>query len=315
VTALEDIAKAAKAWNPTTTEALSGPWTSLSTTVDGVFKQMILDAQKAALDIGTEMQKIIDKAHEALNAVNSFGATQDFETALKYSEGKRNSGTSSVVNMTDVAALQEVLRDTFKRPLIITGVYDEATKSALEDVQNQIGVKTDGLYGSATRTAMVNYLDTSIKLSLQSGQDTSAYKDAKSKLPRAFYAKGTTGTTHDEWAVTDEIGDELVLIPGKNGNLQYMRKGTAVIPAEISANLMEWGKLNPNMDMSGAVQGVNLMTNVVNKPELNLSFDALVKAERVTEETLPALKQLVTEELDKFTRKLNYNLKRVGSTV
>lgn len=135
-----------------------------------------------------------------------------------------------------------------------------------------------------------------------------------SKNTIAQYAKGTLGTKEDQWALTDEIGDELVLIPGKDGNLQYMRKGTAVIPAEISSNLMEWGKLNPNMDgMANAVQGVNLMTNVVNKPELNLSFEALVKAESITNETLPAVKKLVTEELDKFSKNLNYSLKRIGA--
>ena len=52
------------------------------------------------------------------------------------------------------------------------------------------------------------------------------------------------------------------------------------------------------------------MTNVINKPEVNLSFEALVKAEHITEETLPAVKKLVTQELDNFARKLNYSLKK-----
>jgi hypothetical protein len=56
-----------------------------------------------------------------------------------------------------------------------------------------------------------------------------------------------------------------------------------------------------------------MMNNFVNKPELNISFDALVKAERITEETLPAVKKFVTQELEKFSRSLNYSLKRVGA--
>ena len=64
------------------------------------------------------------------------------------------------------------------------------------------------------------------------------------------------------------------------------------------------------MTAHNASQGINLMSNYVNKPELNLSFEALVKAGSITQETLPAVKKLVTEELDKFTRKLNYAIKR-----
>lgn len=128
---------------------------------------------------------------------------------------------------------------------------------------------------------------------------------------RPKYAKGTLGTKKDEWAITDEIGDELVLIPGKDGNLQYMRRGTAVIPAEISSNLMEWGKLNPNMDsIANSVQGVNLMTNVINKPELSLEFGSLLHIDNCSNEVLPSVKKLVTEELDKFSKNLNYAIKR-----
>ena len=127
------------------------------------------------------------------------------------------------------------------------------------------------------------------------------------------YAKGTMGTTQNQWAITDEpwLGDELVLVPTAQGNLSYMRKGTSVVPADITENLVKWGQMNPDMaSMSNAVHGVNLMSNVVNKPELNLTFDALVKADNITEETLPAVKKLVTQELDRFAKELNYSIKK-----
>jgi hypothetical protein len=129
------------------------------------------------------------------------------------------------------------------------------------------------------------------------------------------YAKGTTGTAHDEWAFTDEprFGDELVLVPGKDGNLSFMRKGTGVVPADLTANLMEWGQFTPDsMNLGGGVN-VNMINNAVNKPEFNFAFDALVKAENITEETLPAVKKLVTQELNRFTRELNYALKGKGA--
>ena len=130
-----------------------------------------------------------------------------------------------------------------------------------------------------------------------------------------MYAKGTAGTTRDEWAITDEprFGDELVLVPGKDGNLSFMRKGTGVVPADLTANLMEWGKFSPDaMNLAGGVN-VNMINNAINKPEFNFAFDALVKAENITEETLPAVKKLVTQELNRFTKELNYALKGKGA--
>jgi hypothetical protein len=86
------------------------------------------------------------------------------------------------------------------------------------------------------------------------------------------------------------------------------------MPADISANLVEWGKLNPNMmNIANPSAGINLMTNYVSKPELNLSFDALVKAGTITQEALPAVKELVQQELNKFTKQLNYSMKRIGA--
>ena len=128
-------------------------------------------------------------------------------------------------------------------------------------------------------------------------------------------AKGTTGTKRDEWGLTDEpqFGDELVLIPTPQGNLSYMRKGTGVVPADLTANLMEWGQFTPDsMNLGGGVN-VNMINNAVNKPEFNFAFDALVKAENITEETLPAVKKLVTQELNRFTKELNYALKGKGA--
>ena len=133
------------------------------------------------------------------------------------------------------------------------------------------------------------------------------------KLKYQYYAKGTTGTKRDGFAITDEswIGEEITLAAGKNGQLQYLKKGSAVMPADISANLVEWGKLNPNMmDMSNAVQGVNLMSNYISKPEIKLDIENLLRVERVDKDTLPDLERLMDKKLDNFARQLNYSIKK-----
>jgi hypothetical protein len=126
-------------------------------------------------------------------------------------------------------------------------------------------------------------------------------------------AKGTLDNERDEWAITDEpwLGDELVLVPTAKGNLQYMRKGTAVMPADISANLVEWGKINPDMTaLTGGIQGVNLMSNYVSKPEVSVSFDSLVHVDHCDEGTLKDLEKMVDTKINQFSKQMNYAIKR-----
>lgn len=151
----------------------------------------------------------------------------------------------------------------------------------------------------------------------ESSYESSWLKTWKNRVKyttESTYAKGTLGTKRDGWAITDEswIGEEITLAAGKNGQLQYLKKGSAVMPADISANLVEWGKLNPDMLNVGATPNINLINNAVNKPEFNFTFDALVKADNITKETLPAVKELVAQELNRFTKELNYAIKGKG---
>ena len=128
------------------------------------------------------------------------------------------------------------------------------------------------------------------------------------------YAKGTTSTSRDQWAITDEpqFGDELILVPGKDGNLSFMRKGTGVIPADLTANLMEWGQFSPDSMNLGGGMNVNMINNAVNKPEFNLNFEALVKAERIDENTLPEVKKFVQQEINNLVKQMNYAIKGRG---
>lgn len=41
----------------------------------------------------------------------------------------------------------------------------------------------------------------------------------------------------------NELGDELIVPP--KGNFDYLKKGTGVVPANLTKNLMDWGKFNP----------------------------------------------------------------------
>ena len=127
------------------------------------------------------------------------------------------------------------------------------------------------------------------------------------------YAKGTLGTTKDEFAITDEswIGEEITLAAGKNGQLQYLKKGSAVMPADISANLVEWGKINPNMmNIGGVTDGINLMSSYINKPEIKLDIENFLNVGTVSRDTLPELEKLMDKKIDTFAKQLNASIRK-----
>lgn len=289
-------------YNPTLTKNLTTPideatnkWGLFGSTVAGVFSKMITDAQTAASQVGSDMNNIVSKAQAAAAAIrDAYGA-----------------GTGDPND--DVV-------DPYIPPQRLSKSYQVTASISLS------GQELSGYgMGDTEMMAKKNAL-TKLATNFRSYYKSKGYDDAKIEklwsntwLKRVQYtglkkyAKGTLGTKDDQWALTDEIGDELVLVPGKGGNLSFMRKGTSVVPADITENLMEWGKLKPNMDnMSNAIHGVNLVTNAINKPELNLEIENLLRCDNVSQDSLPELKKFMTEELDKFARQLNYNIKRVG---
>jgi peptidoglycan hydrolase-like protein with peptidoglycan-binding domain len=302
------------------TNALKSPWEAGKTAL-GSFKQ----------SVDTEMKNIV-KTIES-NVSSAKGKLNSLTSAIQDTNKKASTPTTNTSNTTpatktptnngsnsNTKALQKALNYMVQHNLTEDGIMGPKTIAAIKEAQRVSGVNQSGKYDSTTRTAILKYLKKEIA---GLNDDNRAQRTKKTRLekaqstfPAAMYAKGTLGTKRDEWAITDEswIGEEITLAAGKNGQLQYLKKGSAVMPADISANLVEWGKLNPNiMNIANPSAGINLMTNYVSKPELNLSFDALVKAGTITQEALPAVKELVQQELNKFTKQLNYSMKRIGA--
>ncbi len=295
-------------------DQLAKPWLDM-TADDGPLNTFSSDVDAALNDAE-------ERARQHVTTVNSTYSGIKYPDYAPPIYGGSGNGTENKPTNTPnvqakdqrVQALQEILNGLFFSGLEEDGIFGTATKNALRNAQKNMGVSQSGKYDDRTRSSMITYVDGIISRATKDRINTSRFQDIKAKIRNLpAFAKGTLGTKKDQLAITDEswIGEEITLAAGKNGQLQYLKKGSAVMPSDISANLVEWGKLNPNMmAMANASQGINLMSNYVNKPELNLSFEALVKAGSITQDTLPAVKKLVTEELDKFTRKLNYAIKR-----
>lgn len=127
------------------------------------------------------------------------------------------------------------------------------------------------------------------------------------------YAKGTLGTKKNEWALIDELGDELVVNADGNGRLSYLTKGTGVVPADLTEKIMKLA-LDPASALDGAIPKTRIPNITANNFDVNLSFDSLVHADNVTQDTLPELQKVIRNEFNYMMKEVNNGLKRAGKS-
>lgn len=126
------------------------------------------------------------------------------------------------------------------------------------------------------------------------------------------YAKGTTGVKSDQLAWIDEMGlEEIVLHAGDNGRLQYLSKGSAVLPHSISENLMEIGKFDPTELLDRSKPQIGMPSLTTNNTEINLDFGSLITVNgNVNDDTLPKLQNIVRTEFNSLMSQLNAATKK-----
>ena len=124
------------------------------------------------------------------------------------------------------------------------------------------------------------------------------------------YAKGTVGVKNDQLALIDELGDELVMHADSSGKLAFLSKGSAVIPHDISENLMQLGELNPQdiLDRNRPTISAPHITN--NNIELNVSFGEVVHIDHVDNNAVPNLAKTVEKQIDKYMKGLNAEIRK-----
>jgi TP901 family phage tail tape measure protein len=126
------------------------------------------------------------------------------------------------------------------------------------------------------------------------------------------YAKGTNGIKKDQLAWIDENGlEELVMHAGPNGRLQYLTKGTSVIPSDISENLMKIGSINPQeiLDRNRASVKVNpaVANNNVN---INITYGDILHVDNLNGGDTAEIAKIVDARFNKHTKQLNDSLRK-----
>lgn len=283
-------------------DAAGDAWDMFGQKVSRILSGLVTKANSDAAKIGTAMDNIVADAKAAADAIAKTGTTGG-------GEKPKTNPTPTPAPAPDPAPEKKITGYRCMATVTVNGKEYQAT-AVNKTPASAKTTATQYLY----EQLMKKYKDRDGNTDMAGSMwEKSWSKKVKhGACVPVYYAKGTLGTKKDEWAITDEpqYGDELVLVPGANGNLSFMRKGTSVVPADITENLMEWGQLSPNTDMSSAVQGINIMTNYVNKPEVKLEFENLLHIDNCSQDSIKDVEKIVTEQLDKFTRKLNTNLRQ-----
>lgn len=126
------------------------------------------------------------------------------------------------------------------------------------------------------------------------------------------YAKGSTNVKKNQLALIDELGEELIIRPS-NGRMTFLEKGSGVVPANLTANLMEWGKLDPSMMLDQNRPKIDASPSVVNN-NMEISIDAsvgeLIHVDQLNGNNLAEVTKIVDKAWDKYMKELNGYIRR-----
>lgn len=301
------------------TESLTSPWkegenaiqsfsekfgVSMSATVDELkeleveFKQTMLDIEQAGIKAADTVKENATRYQAAEKQNQPSGGGNGGGNAgngggngggNSYPYGKASDTTGNIqkgAQGNSVKAIQYALNQlgygnsgTSK----VDGIFGSGTQSAVKAFQRAMGISADGIVGKNTRA----------------------------KFKAQGYALGTTGVKKDQFALIDELGEELVLHAGKNGRLEYLSKGTSVVPSDITENLMKLGQLDPSAVLDynrPIISAPNTITN--NNIELNMEFGEVVHIDTVTNDTIPDLTKAVEKQMDKYMKGLNNQIRK-----
>lgn len=337
---IDDVVTHANEQNLALTTALSTGFNNAKNATDA-FKTSGTSAVNAVKDSFTNpktglikaLNDTTDAAHKTKQAIDSVpassgGSSASVKAGQHYisSLGKNVTLSSNVTKWSSVAtqALQKTGQYSYDNLLLL--LHQMQTESSGN--QNAINNWDINAKNGTPSKGLMQVIDPTFQAYAMNGYDKDIYDPISNiiaairyttsrygSLSRGWrgsgYAKGTTGTFKDEWAITDEpqFGDELVLVPGKDGNLSFMRKGTGIVPADLTNKLFELAQI-PTSDLMR--KNITAIVPDIKKTDISntFSFDSLVHVDHCDQSTLKELEKMVDNKINDFGKQMNYSLKK-----
>jgi hypothetical protein len=126
------------------------------------------------------------------------------------------------------------------------------------------------------------------------------------------YAKGTKSVDKDQWALIDELGEELQFVPGANGRLEYVKKGTSIVPADLTERLTNLA-MNPQNVLDQNRPQIAPHNSIINNNmefKIDASVGELIHVERLEGGDLKEINKVIDKAWDKKMQGLNNAIKK-----
>lgn len=127
------------------------------------------------------------------------------------------------------------------------------------------------------------------------------------KVPKN--AKGTRSVPYDTLSLVDELGEELILRPNEHGRLDYLTKGTSVIPADMTDRLMALAN-NPSLAMENATPKTIVPNVSTSNVGITMNIDEVVHIDHADNNSIGNIQKAVTAQMDKYMQQVNGGLRR-----
>ena len=191
----------------------------------------------------------------------------------------------------------------------IQGLADELQEQ--KDIWNKTyeAYQNGEISGQEAYDAMKAANDRANEIRKEVGADIQDASAALDKIPH--HAKGTLGIKRSGLSWVDEMGlEEIVMHAGPNGRLQYLTKGSAVIPHDISENLMKLGQLDPSQVLEQSKVHLGAPHITTNNMEINLHIGEVVHVDHADSGSIPDIAKAVQLQMDRYMQNINSSLKK-----
>lgn len=185
----------------------------------------------------------------AIGAVNSAQAELDAANAALDAANNMVVPEIKIGQTTKTGSYYEYTDD-----MSATEKWNAAQESNIQTRKDQ-GYNVDTWYDSSGKlhykasgtTASKNYVKNNPNdpnATLKNTKKTTGTKtNTGGKKPTKKKASGSLSLPSTGIYNVNELGDELMIPP--TGNYDFLKKGTGIIPADLTKNLMDWGQFNP----------------------------------------------------------------------
>lgn len=275
---------------------------------EDLFYNESVENQQEALD--KELENFQDAKNKEIEDLEEYLKNQ--EKVLQDSFAIVQENTQQIAgNLVEIAEEYGVtISDTVSTPWIkgvnAIGTYEEqldttvsATTKNLEILKQQL----QNLQAQADKTA---------NSVINATQSTVTNTSGSQQTGITGYAKGTTSVPKSGLYNLDELGPELVLHAGKNGKLEYLTMDSAVIPADLTQKLMQWGQLDPSqvLENNRPVIGTPGITTTNNNISIDMHIAEVVHIDHADNNSISDISKAIKTQMDNYMRDINNKLRR-----